>query len=523
MAKKILGEEKGSVMIMVVIALFVLVGFTGLVIDGGSAYLTKSRLQNAADAAALAGAQGLPTAGTAANNAVTYANANGMEPLWGDVTSSGNTYTAARADDIVVAQIVPASEGSTTTQLKYTQADLDKLREQFQATLNAMGNAELMALADSYPISYEKTETTTGYTYADLDGKTPAELMALANQYSVTEGLSNLTMAEIDEEIKTLTTTMNMAKYDTENNGKDTALIAYMQALISGGLAGVNLNDYTQNKNYFKNIIADNKQKAKDAIIAAKRIQLTFTDRTALINALLKKAPQATETVLSNRDKLIDDIIAEDIDDLRYDTETVETGGHPIQIKVTCTRTLDNAFMSLLGFPTQTVSAVAVAENPGFMGDTMPFINWDPYEIDDEIILWDKEGSGNFECLIHAPHNPYYHFDPAVGAEKKNGKVANIKKELEDICIPGAVVYVISLKNDEMVDGNEIPTSRGSFVYPSANTKNKAIIGSEYLALLKCTVISYDSKTIGLRIDESYEDLSPTGIEEITGRPRLVE
>ncbi len=190
MVNKILGEEKGSVMIMVVIALLVLIGFTGLVIDGGQAYLTKSRLQNAADAAALAGAQELPTSETAAEMAVLYAGKNGMAPSWSDRSVSGNAYTATRADDLVVAQILPASEGETITQLKYTEADLNKLREEFQAQLNAMGNAELMALADSYPIIYETMQQTTGYTYAELDGMTPAALIALANLYSVTDGLT---------------------------------------------------------------------------------------------------------------------------------------------------------------------------------------------------------------------------------------------------------------------------------------------------------------------------------------------
>jgi len=559
MVKEILGKEKGSVMILVVLALVVLIGFTGLVIDGGSAYLTKSRLQNAADAAALAGAQKLPTSETAAEMAVLYAGKNGMTPSWSDRSVSGNAYTAARAEDIVVVQIVTASTGETTTQLKYTEADLDILREEFQATLNAMGNAELMTLADSYSITYEKTQTTTGYTFAELDAMTSAALISMANLYSVTDGLT-MNVTPGTHTASEFSSYSNKQLLDTANDhsvpvdsttGFTTLLIDNMtepqlrECAADYGLTidHSNLDNKTgiikNNKiGTVKSFLKDNLpgHPVTSATIVSDRTMLinaivtklnqeesttstTISDKAALINALLTKAPGVTVTVPRYPDNLRTEIVSREINDLRDDTETVETGSHPIQIRVTCTRTLDNKFMSLLGFSTQTVSAVAVAENSGFMGDTMPFINWDPYEIDDEIILWDKEGSGNFECLMHAPHDPYYHFDPAVGAEKKNGKVANIKKELQDICIPGAVVYVISLKNDEMVDGNEIPTSRGSFVYPSGNTKNKAIIGSDYLALLKCTVVSYDSKTIGLRIDESYEDLSPTGIEEITGRP----
>ncbi len=519
--------------------------------------MTKSRLQNAADAAALAGAQELPTSETAAEMAVLYAGKNGMAPSWSDRSVSGNAYTATRADDLVVAQILPASEGETITQLKYTEADLNKLREEFQAQLNAMGNAELMALADSYPIIYETMQQTTGYTYAELDGMTPAALIALANLYSVTDGLTITTTPGThtagDYSSNSNKQLLEEAKSHSVTDGLITLLIVDMSepqlrecaADYGYTIPGSCLNKDGKIKNAEK--ISEVKTSLKaicgtglvsivsdtTALINAivdhlnqeeSTTSTTISDKAALINALLPKAQSTTVTVPRNRDDLCDDIIEEEIKDWRDDTETIETGSHPIQIKVTCTRTLDNRFMSLLGFANQTVSATAVAENPGFIGDTMPFINWDSYEIDDEIELWDREGSGNFECLMHAPHDPYYHFDPEIGAEKKNGKVANIKFELEDICIPDAVVYVISLKNDVMVDGNEIPTSRGSFTYPDSNTKNKAIIGSENLALLKCTVVSYDDhKTIALRIDESYEDLSPTGIEEITGRPKLVE
>jgi len=559
MWRKVLVEEKGSVMVMVVIGLIVLIGFTGLVIDGGQAYMTKSRLQNAADAAALAGAQSLPTAGTAANAAITYAGRNGMKPLVSDINSSGNTYTAFRAADRVVAQILPASQGETITQPKYTEEDLEKLEDELREHLNAISNPELMALANSYSITYETTQETIGYTFAELDGMTSTALIAMADQYNITDGLtttivpgthtagefsgySNQQLLQKANELFVpegdgLTTLLidNMSEPQLRECAADYGITIDGSCLKDGKIKDQKIDDVIRllknnlpghpvisakiisDKTALINAIVD-KLNQKDATTSK-----TITDKNALINALLAKASSMTVTVPKYREQLCDDIIDIEIADLDDDTETIETGSHPDQIKVTCTRTIDNSFMAILGFPTRTVSATAVAENPGFMGDTMPFINWDSYDVGDEIILWDKEGSGNFECLMHAPHDPYYHFDPAIGAEKKNGKVANIKKELENICIPGAVVYVISLKNDVMVPGNEIPTSKGSFVYPSANTKNKAIISSDYLALLKCTVISYDSKTIGLRIDESYEDLSPSGIETISGRPKLVE
>lgn len=57
-------RQKGAVAIMVGLAIFILIGFLGLVVDLGQLYVAKTELQNAADAAALGGAKELN--GTAA-------------------------------------------------------------------------------------------------------------------------------------------------------------------------------------------------------------------------------------------------------------------------------------------------------------------------------------------------------------------------------------------------------------------------------------------------------------------------
>ncbi|HNX29098.1 MAG TPA: pilus assembly protein TadG-related protein [Syntrophomonadaceae bacterium] len=79
---KLLAEEKGSVIVIVTLVLFVTLGMAALVIDSGSQYVTKSKLQNAADAAALAEAQDiahamvdLETQGAAAMSGITLAQA----------------------------------------------------------------------------------------------------------------------------------------------------------------------------------------------------------------------------------------------------------------------------------------------------------------------------------------------------------------------------------------------------------------------------------------------------------------
>lgn len=58
--RKFVREEKGLALVLVAAAMTVILGFTALVVDVGTLYLNRSRLLNACDAAALAGAQELP-------------------------------------------------------------------------------------------------------------------------------------------------------------------------------------------------------------------------------------------------------------------------------------------------------------------------------------------------------------------------------------------------------------------------------------------------------------------------------
>lgn len=58
--KRLLKSEDGQVIVLVAILMTAFIGFLALVIDVGSIYLVKNRLQKTADAAVLAGAQELP-------------------------------------------------------------------------------------------------------------------------------------------------------------------------------------------------------------------------------------------------------------------------------------------------------------------------------------------------------------------------------------------------------------------------------------------------------------------------------
>lgn len=59
MNRKVESAPKGQVLVLVALSIFVLVGFTALAVDGGNLYATRRKMQNAADAGALAGARQL--------------------------------------------------------------------------------------------------------------------------------------------------------------------------------------------------------------------------------------------------------------------------------------------------------------------------------------------------------------------------------------------------------------------------------------------------------------------------------
>lgn len=123
-------DEDGQSLILAAVALVAILCICALVIDMGSSYLAKSDLQNAADMAALAGAQDLPAAITAKATAINYAGKNGVSagnvtvtaPYDGDsnkievVCTNSVTYTFAKIiganGDVVSARAVAQKSGT---------------------------------------------------------------------------------------------------------------------------------------------------------------------------------------------------------------------------------------------------------------------------------------------------------------------------------------------------------------------------------------------------------------------------
>lgn len=83
--KRLLKEERGQSTIIMAIMLVAVMGGTALAVDMGNMYLTKIKLQNAADNAALAGAVKLPDEYECAEEAYRYAFYNGVDHIHTDI------------------------------------------------------------------------------------------------------------------------------------------------------------------------------------------------------------------------------------------------------------------------------------------------------------------------------------------------------------------------------------------------------------------------------------------------------
>ncbi len=75
---KFLQDERGTATVIFAICFVALIGFLGLVVDVGNLSLQKAKIQNALDAACLAGAQELPDTVKAQDTAIEYAELNGL-------------------------------------------------------------------------------------------------------------------------------------------------------------------------------------------------------------------------------------------------------------------------------------------------------------------------------------------------------------------------------------------------------------------------------------------------------------
>jgi Flp pilus assembly protein TadG len=122
----VLKHDRGQAFVITAFSLIVLIGMSALVLDVGSWFRTKRRLQSTSDAAVLAGAQSLPSDPSAARSvALSYANQNGGNVAASDITVS-STYSmndtisvkAKRTDSGVFSGVLGVTSTNITANAK---------------------------------------------------------------------------------------------------------------------------------------------------------------------------------------------------------------------------------------------------------------------------------------------------------------------------------------------------------------------------------------------------------------------
>jgi Flp pilus assembly protein TadG len=93
-------EQRGAIAIIVALSLAVLIGFAGLALDGGHLYLTKTELQNAADACALSASYELTGAPNIASTS--YTNASNAGTRAAAANRVGFQRTAIAAQNVTI-------------------------------------------------------------------------------------------------------------------------------------------------------------------------------------------------------------------------------------------------------------------------------------------------------------------------------------------------------------------------------------------------------------------------------------
>ncbi len=91
---RFIGDESGQMLPLVGLLMIALLGMGALTIDLGSLFYTQRRLQASTDAAALAGAQGLPNTTTSTSNANLYSAASGNANAYSSMPGVVTTVTA---------------------------------------------------------------------------------------------------------------------------------------------------------------------------------------------------------------------------------------------------------------------------------------------------------------------------------------------------------------------------------------------------------------------------------------------
>lgn len=260
-----LSNERGSVTIIVAVALSVLMAFCAVVIDFGRISLEKQMLQNALDAAVLAGAQELPDSTVAAQEAaITYFKENGFSETDIQQVEFLNSnkkirITAVQPVEYTFAKMFQDSDDTTVT--VSAAAQVSTVFDPFKYALFSGSGMDLL--------QFMGTNTIVGNVHSNESIKNAAEITGLATAVNnidvkvhasegTIEGYSYINMPDFTEVTNLATTisqttlvdifgatyTSNTNQYTMSDTQLNNLLAAYPAAIIDGNLvingSGVN-------------------------------------------------------------------------------------------------------------------------------------------------------------------------------------------------------------------------------------------------------------------------------------------
>lgn len=125
--KRLKKEEHGQALVFFVGIFAILLAVMAFVVDVGNVYVEKAKLQNAVDAAALAGAYDLPNETNATGNADVYFDSNGYADVVPIIAPDADSVsvTATKQVDYVFAQIIGLNYANVTASATATITPAD--------------------------------------------------------------------------------------------------------------------------------------------------------------------------------------------------------------------------------------------------------------------------------------------------------------------------------------------------------------------------------------------------------------
>ncbi|HEX6510901.1 MAG TPA: pilus assembly protein TadG-related protein [Chloroflexota bacterium] len=165
--KRFFRQEDGSAAVLIVLCMTVLVGFMGLVVDGGMLFYERTQLQKAVDAAALAAAYDLPiNPGNAASDATTYLQSNGVVggtnqttvTYNGNPSSGSGPYPANQMWKVTAQRHVPTGFGGL---VGFSQGTVTATATAVNSPLSSVNNLVPYAIWGGNTVTPEDAYTTS--------------------------------------------------------------------------------------------------------------------------------------------------------------------------------------------------------------------------------------------------------------------------------------------------------------------------------------------------------------------------